>query len=77
MVGPHWVTAKGLRLGDPAPRLYAFYSPRRFTGLWAWLLTPYFPYACGFRYPGVSAEIHRGWVTAFRVRYPAARRITV
>jgi hypothetical protein len=25
----------------------------------------------GFRYPGLSAKIHPGWVTAFRVRYPA------
>jgi hypothetical protein len=71
MVGEHWVTAKGLRLGHPARRLYALYSPRRFSGTWAWLLTRYLPYADGFRYPGLSAKIHRGWVTAFRVRYPA------
>jgi len=33
MVGRHWVTAKGLRLGDPARKLYVLYSPRRFQRL--------------------------------------------
>lgn len=71
MVGSQWVTAKGLRLGDPARRLHVLYSPRRFSGSWAWLVTRYLPYAGGFHYPGLSAKVHHGWVTAFRVRYPA------
>jgi hypothetical protein len=70
MVGRHWVTAKGLRLGDPARKLHVLYSPRRFTGSWAWLLSRYYP-AYDSSYPGLAAKIHRGWVTAFRVRYPA------
>lgn len=70
MVGRHWVTARGLRLGDPARRLHVLYSPRRFTGSWAWLLTRTCP-AYDSSYPGLTAKIHRGWVTAFRVRYPA------
>jgi hypothetical protein len=70
MVGRHWVTARGLRLGDPARKLHVLYSPRRFTGSWAWLLSRYYlPYHA--RYPGLAAKIHHGWVTAFRVRYPA------
>jgi hypothetical protein len=35
LVGRHWITAKGLRLGDPARKLHLLYSPRRFTGSWA------------------------------------------
>jgi hypothetical protein len=70
MVGRHWVTARGLHLGDPARRLHVLYSPRRFTGSWAWLLTRTYP-AYDSSYPGLTAKIHRGWVTAFRVRYPA------
>jgi hypothetical protein len=71
MVGRHWVTAKGLRLGDPARRLYVLYSSRRFTGSWAWLVTRYSRIGDGGYYPGLAAKIHHGWVTAFRVRYPA------
>ena len=70
MVGRHWITAKGLRLGDPARKLYVMYAPRRFTGSWAWLLTRTYP-AYDSSYPGLTAKIHRGWVTAFRVQYPA------
>jgi hypothetical protein len=71
MVGRQWQTAKGLRIGDPSRKLYATYTPRRFTGAWAWLVTRYLPYAGGFHYPGLAAKIQRGWVVAFRVRYPA------
>lgn len=71
MVGRHWVSARGLRLGDPARKLHMVYSPRRFTGSWAWLLTRYSPYGDGAYYPGLAAKIHRGWVTAFRIRYAA------
>jgi hypothetical protein len=71
MVGRHWVTAKGLRLGDPARRLYVLYSPRRFTGFWAWLVMRYSRIGDGGYYPGLAAKIHQGWVTAFRVHYPA------
>lgn len=70
MVGQHWMTARGLRLGDPARKLHVLYSPRRFTGSWAWLLTRTYP-AYDSSYPGLTAKIHRGWVTAFRVQYPA------
>ena len=70
MVGPHWVTAKRLRLGDPARKLHVLYSPRRFTGSWAWLLSREYP-AYNSAYPGLAAKIHNGWVTALRVRYPA------
>jgi hypothetical protein len=44
--------------------------PRHFTGSWAWLLTRNYP-AYDSAYPGLAAKIHRGWVTAFRIRYPA------
>ena len=71
MVGRHWVTARGLRLGDPARRLHVLYSTRRFTGSWAWLLTRWSPYGDGAYYPGLAAKIHGGWVTAFRIRYAA------
>jgi hypothetical protein len=71
IVGRQWQTAKGLRLGDPARKLYALYAPRRFTGAWAWLVTRHLPYGGGSYYPGLSAKIHRGWVVAFRIRYPA------
>jgi hypothetical protein len=71
MVGRHWVTARGLRLGDPARRLRVLYSPRRFTGSWAWLLTRWSPYGHGAYYPGLAAKMHGGWVTAFRIRYAA------
>lgn len=71
MVGRHWVTARGLRLGDPARKLHTLYSPRRFTGSWARLLTRYSQFGDGGYYPDLAAKIHRGWVTAFRIRYPA------
>jgi hypothetical protein len=71
MVGRHWQTAKGLRLGDPAHKLYGLYTPRRFTGPWAWLVTRYLPYGGGSYYPGLSAKIQRGWVVAFRIRHPS------
>lgn len=71
MVGREWQTAKGLRIGDPAHKLYALYRPRRFRGAWAWLITRYVPWGGSFGYPGLSAKIHRGWVTAFKVRYPS------
>jgi hypothetical protein len=71
MVGPHWITGRGLRLGDPARKLHVLYSPRRFTGSWAWLLTRYSRIGAGGFYPGLSGKIHQGWVTAFRIRYPA------
>jgi hypothetical protein len=70
MVGRHWVTAKGLRLGDPARKLDVLYSPLRFTGSWAWLLSREYP-AYNSAYPGLAAKIYNGWVTAFRIRYPA------
>jgi hypothetical protein len=71
MVGRQWQTVRGLRIGDPARKLYSIYAPRRFTGPWAWLITRHLPYAGGFNYPGLSAKIQRGWVVAFKVRYPA------
>jgi hypothetical protein len=71
MVGRHWVTARGLRLGDPARKLYVLYSPRRFSGSWAWLLTRWSPYGDGAYYAGLAGKIHDGWVTAFRIRYAA------
>lgn len=70
MVGRRWVTVRGLRLGDPSRKLYALYSPRRFTGSWAWLLTRY-SVPTDEDYPGLLAKIHRGRVTAFRIRYQA------
>lgn len=71
MVGRRWATAKGLRIGDPSRRLRALYGPRRFTGPWAWLVTRTSPFGDRLRYAGLAAKIHRGEVTAFRVRYPA------
>jgi hypothetical protein len=67
----HWVTARGLRLSDPSRKLYVLYSPRRFTGSWAWLLTRYSRIGLGAYYPGLAAKIDDGWVTAFRIRYRA------
>ena len=55
MVGSHWVTARGLRLGDPSRRLHVLYSPRRFTGSWAWLVTRYSRIGVGGYYPGLAA----------------------
>jgi hypothetical protein len=71
MVGRQWVTARGLRLGDPSRKLHALYAPRRFTGSWAWLLRRWSPYGEGAYYPGLAAKIMDGWVTAFRIRYAA------
>jgi hypothetical protein len=71
MVGRHWITARGLRIGDPARKLYVLYSPRRFSGSWAWLLTRWSPYGDGVYYAGLAGKIHDGWVTAFRIRYAA------
>lgn len=71
ITGRQWVTARGLRIGHPARRLYVLYNPRRFTGSWAWLLTRRSPYGDHSFYPGLSAKIQRGWVTAFRVTYQA------
>lgn len=72
MVGRHWVTARGLRLGDPSQTLHVRYSPRRFTGSWAWLVTRYSRIGVSTYYPGLAAKVHRGWVTAFRIRYRLA-----
>jgi hypothetical protein len=71
MVGRHWITARGLRLGEPARKLYVLYSPRRFSGSWAWLLTRWSPYGDGAYYAGLAGKIHDGRVTAFRIRYAA------
>ena len=71
MVGRHWVTARGLRVGDPSRKLFVLYPPRRFSGSWAWLLTRWSPYGDGAYYPGLAAKIQRGWVTALRIRYAA------
>jgi hypothetical protein len=57
-------------------KLYVMYSPWRFTGSWAWLLTRWSPYGDGAYYPGLAAKIHGGWVTAFVSATPlvASRR---
>jgi hypothetical protein len=71
MVGRRWTTGKRLRIGEPARRLRALYGKRRRSGSWIWLLTRRSPVGAGETYPGLAAKVHRGRVTAFRVRYPA------
>ena len=71
ITGRGWATAKGLRIGDPARRVSALYGPRRVSGSWAWLLTRRSPFGTGGTYAALSARIHSGRVTAFRVKYPA------
>jgi hypothetical protein len=71
ITGKEWRTSKGLRIGEPSHRLYALYSPRRFTGPWAWLVSRYTPIGIGGYYPGLEAKRLDGWVVAFRINYPA------
>jgi hypothetical protein len=71
ITGKQWCTSKGLQLGEPSRRLYALYSPRRFRGQWAWLLSRYTPIGVGGHYPAFEAKILDGWVVAFRVNYQA------
>jgi hypothetical protein len=71
ITGKQWRTSKGLRIGEPSRRLYVLYSPRRFTGPWAWLLTRYTPIGVNGHYPGLEAKLHNGWVVAFRINFPA------
>jgi hypothetical protein len=71
ITGKEWRTSKGLRIGEPSRRLHALYSPRRFTGQWAWLLTRYTPIGVNGHYPGLEAKLLDGWVVAFRINFPA------
>ena len=71
MTGKRWVTAKGLRIGQPIRRMHALYSPRRFRGYWIWLVTRYTPIGTGGYYAGLEAKGLNGWIVAFRVNYPA------
>lgn len=71
VTGKKWRTAKGLRIGDPARRLWFLYSPRRFTGSWAWLLARYTRLGENGYYAAVEGKVLRGRVTAFRVTYLA------
>jgi hypothetical protein len=71
LTGNQWRTAKGLRIADPARRLWVLYNPRRFTGPWASLLTRYTRIGTNGYYAALEAKILRGRVTAFRVNYAA------
>ena len=71
ITGRGWATGKGLRIGDPARRVSALYGQRRVSGAWAWLLTRRSPFGDGGVYAALSARIHHGRVTAFRVKYQA------
>jgi hypothetical protein len=71
MVGRQWQTVKGLRIGDPSRKLFALYRPQGFSGAWVWLVKRHVPWGGGIDYPGLAAKIQRGWVVAFRIRYPA------
>jgi hypothetical protein len=71
ITGRGWATGRGLRIGDSARRVSALYGQRRVSGAWAWLLTRRSPFGDGGVYAALSARIHHGRVTAFRVKYQA------
>jgi hypothetical protein len=72
--GPHWVTGRGLEIGDGLGRLRELYPNAEFhsgeSGFPAgwWLIRRSYP-ATG-PYPGLLARISGRHVVAFHVRYP-------
>jgi hypothetical protein len=76
--GDHWMTTKRLRIGDSAARLRRLYPDAPFRrgepGFWPsgyWLLTRRSVFGDGTEYPGLLAEVARGRVVGFQVRFPA------
>jgi hypothetical protein len=76
--GDHWMTTKRLRVGDPVSKLRRLYPNAPFRRgeprLWPsgyWLLTRRSVFGDGAEYPGLLAEVARGRVTGFQVRFPA------
>jgi hypothetical protein len=78
MRGPAWRTTKGLRVGDPVARVRRLYpraklhrGQRFFWPAGYWLVERVDRFGTGGTYPGLLAEIRRGRVTGFHVRYQA------
>ena len=76
--GDHWTTTRGLRIGDSLAKLRRLYPGVRYRrgerGVWPsgyWLVPRRSIFGAGGGYPGLLAEVRRGKVVAFQVRYPA------
>jgi hypothetical protein len=76
--GPHWVTNRGLEIGDGKGRLQNLYPNAEFhsseQGFWPsgwWLVRRESQFGTGGSYPGLLAHMHDGHVQAFHVRYAA------
>jgi hypothetical protein len=76
--GPHWVTERGLEIGDRQHRLRRLYPGatihRAMANFWPsgwWLVTRTSQFGTGGSYPGLLADMSDRRVAAFHVRYPA------
>jgi hypothetical protein len=76
--GPHWVTGRGLEIGDRLRRLRKLYPNAEFhsgeSGSWPagwWLVRRSSQFGTGGSYPGLLARVQDRHVVAFHVRYPA------
>jgi hypothetical protein len=76
--GRHWVTNRGLEIGDRQRRLKNLYPNATFhsaePGFWPagwWLVRRVQPFGTGGYYPGLLATVQDRRVDAFYVRYPA------
>ncbi|HEY7003758.1 MAG TPA: hypothetical protein VH281_05710 [Gaiellaceae bacterium] len=76
--GPHWVTNRGLAIGDRERRLENRYPNAKFhpaeRGFWPagwWLVRRRSQFGTGGFYPGLLAHMHNRRVQAFHVRFPA------
>ena len=76
--GDHWMTTKRLRVGDSVAKLRRLYPDApfrrgepRLSPSGYWLLTRRSVFGDGSEYPGLLAEVSRGRVVGFQVRFPA------
>lgn len=76
--GPHWVTNRGVEIGDGEARLQDLYPNAEFhsseQGFWPsgwWLVRRESQFGTGGSYPGLLAHMHDGHVQAFHVRFAA------
>ena len=76
--GDHWMTTKRLRVGDSLTKLRSLYpnalyrrGERYFWPAGYWLLARTSIYGDGGGYPGLLAQVSRGRVIGFQVRFPA------
>jgi len=76
--GNHWTTSLGLRVGATVTRLRQIYPRARFrsgeAGFWPagyWLVQRHSILGDGGAYPGLLAEVRKGRVASFQVRFPA------